>query len=469
MGDMGADRLRRLMAARHAPRIGVALLVLAAVGQSTAQAVALGDAGASKDASVLAMLYALPLCTLALAAVLPLVMLRPGAAAIVAVAANVLVLAALTTPTVAAMVAALIAVARLGAADGVQPPGWLGTAAQSAVGAAGAQFLAVALGLPFLVLALAKHGSVAAVLLAALVPLAAGAGIAFRARGVARTHSAAANALADTLLAHSARGERARIARELHDVVAHHITMISVQAETARLTTPGLPEAGARRLAEIGDTARAGLTEMRRLLGVLREDAQEAGAAVVSRQPQPGLGQLADLVDAARDAAGGGVRLIVSGPVAMLDPGVELAAYRIVQEALSNSRRHASGAAVDVELRYGADVLRLRVRDNGPGPVGAGAEGGGPGRAGAGGAGAGGHGLLGMRERALSVGGTLRTGPAAGGGFIVEAVLPANPVTAATAIPATATPATAASSPSASSPSASSAADSLPTESAVGR
>src|SRR6202034_2374988 len=198
-----------------------------------------------------------------------------------------------------------------------------------------------------------------------------------------------------------ARGERARIARELHDVVAHHISMIAVQAETARLTTPGLPAAGAQRFAEIGDTARAGLTEMRRLVGVLRED---VGAAVDDRRPQPGLAQLAELIDGAREASGAGARLIVSGPVAPFDPGVELAAYRIVQEALTNARRHAPGSAVDVELCYEAQTLRLRIRDNGPGPASsssaqaqASAEG--PG-----------HGLLGMRERAATVGGSLRTG-----------------------------------------------------------
>ena len=98
-----------------------------------------------------------------------------------------------------------------------------------------------------------------------------------------------------------------------------------------------------------------------------------------------------------------------------LDPGVELAAYRIVQEALTNARRHAPGAAVDVELRYADDVLRLRVRDNGPGPP---AEGAGPGLGS-------GHGLLGMRERAAAAGGSLRTGEASGGGFCVEAELPA--------------------------------------------
>ncbi|HEY4465877.1 MAG TPA: sensor histidine kinase, partial [Streptosporangiaceae bacterium] len=216
--------------------------------------------------------------------------------------------------------------------------------------------------------------------------------------------------IAGTLLEHTARGERARISRELHDVVAHHVSMIAVQAESARLTTPGMPAAGAQRLSAIGDTARAALTEMRRLLGVLREDARTGPA---ERQPQPGLQQLNELLDEARDASGTAARLIVSGPLAVLDPGVELAAYRIVQEALTNVRRHAPGAAVDVELHYGDDALRLRVRDNGPGP--------GPARD----TPPGGHGLLGMRERAAAVGGELATGEAPGGGFLVESTLPA--------------------------------------------
>jgi signal transduction histidine kinase len=247
---------------------------------------------------------------------------------------------------------------------------------------------------------------------------------------------------------HLARGERARIARELHDVVAHHISVIAVQAETARLTTPGLPAAGAERFAAIGDTARAGLTEMRRLLGVLREDAHLAEpdilapastapastapastapastapastAPAADRHPQPGLAQLGDLIDEAREASGSVVRLIVSGPVTRLDPGVELAAYRIVQEALTNARRHAPGAAVDVELRYDGDLLRLRIRDNGPGP----------------GIRHTGHGLLGMRERAAAAGGSLRTGDAPGGGFRIEAQLPAKALDTVTSAP----------------------------------
>jgi signal transduction histidine kinase len=212
--------------------------------------------------------------------------------------------------------------------------------------------------------------------------------------------------------------------------------MIAVQAETARLATPGMPAAGAQRLLQIGDTARAGLTEMRRLLGVLREDAQatatdapgadqsgtdQSGAdqSGADRHPQPDLRQLNELVDEARNASGTATRLIVSGPPATLDPGVELAAYRIVQEALTNARRHAPGAAVDVELRYASDALRLRIRDNGPGPSFASALAPVPTRE------AGGHGLAGMRERAAAAGGDLRTGAAPGGGFLIEATLPA--------------------------------------------
>jgi DNA-binding NarL/FixJ family response regulator len=193
-------------------------------------------------------------------------------------------------------------------------------------------------------------------------------------------------------------------------VVAHHISMIAVQAETGRLTTPGLPAAGAQRFAAIGDTARAGLTEMRRLLGVLREDAEQDTAseptlppAAPGRRPQPGLPQLGDLVDDAREASGGAVRLIMSGQADRLDPGVELAAYRIVQEALTNARRHAPGAAVDVELRYADDALRLRIRDNGPGQAARYRAG---------------HGLLGMRERAAAVGGSLQAGDARGRRFL---------------------------------------------------
>ena len=321
--------------------------------------------------------------------------LYPTVSAVLIAGAGIVSLTAFGRLTVAGLVALLLSGYRLGRA--------------------GARSVSVPLGLPFLVVVLVagvtSWAGTTGVLAAALVPVAVLAGTVERARTEARASLSTQQEMAGTLLDHAARGERARIARELHDVVAHHVSMIAVQAETARLTTPGMPPAGAERLSAIGDTARDALTEMRRLLGVLREDARTAGTAVTDRRPQPGLRQLNELLDDARDAAGTGARLILSGPPMALDPGVELAAYRIVQESLTNSRRHAPGAAVDVMLRYAGDALLLAIRDNGPGP--------------SAGAGTHGHGLLGMRERAAAVGGELRTGPAAGGGFLVEARLPA--------------------------------------------
>jgi signal transduction histidine kinase len=355
--------VQRLLSSPRVLAAGGCLLGLVAVGEALRRAVA---AEASLE-------FGLTLCLLAVAGTVPLGLVRPVAAAVLLSAAGFLSLALLDVLTVGAAVALLVAFVRVNAL-------W-------------AQALAV----PFVVLALAAPTFVS-VLFAVLAPAAVWAGIAANARKEALLHRAARQAVATALVEHTARGERARIARELHDVVAHHISMIAVQAETARLTTPGLPELGARRFSEIGDRARAGLTEMRRLLGVLKEDTAEL-------KPQPQLTQLIDLLDDARQSAN--ARLIVSGAPVPLDPGVELAAYRIVQEALTNARRHAPGAAVDVELRYGRE-LRVRVRDNGPGP-----------------ANPAGHGLTGMRERAAAVGGTLRAGPIETvGGFLVEAVLP---------------------------------------------
>jgi signal transduction histidine kinase len=380
-----AARGQRIAAAPLAPAVAGALLgVLAVAGTLTRAA---GTAAAPGPTGL-----ALVLAALATTVPLGLLWARPALAAPAVTAAAVVSLAAFHTLTVAGLAAQLVALYRLGRH--------------------GSAVLAAAAAMPYLVVALAHPPDGVAetflLLLVALAPVAAWAGIARRARSEAVEHSAARQVIAGSLLEHTARGERARIARELHDVVAHHISMIAVQAESARLTTPGMPAAGAQRLSAIGDTARSALTEMRRLLGVLREDAAGGGGG---RQPQPGLPQLAELLDAARDASGAGARLIVRGWLPGLDPGVELAAYRIVQEALTNARRHAPGAAVDVELRYTGGALAVRVRDNGPGP-----PPGGPG---------GGHGLAGMRERAAAVGGELRTAEAPGGGFLVAATLPA--------------------------------------------
>ena len=381
-----AGRGRRIAAAPLAPAVSGALLGVLAVAGTLARTTGTAvTPGPTRLALVLA----------ALATTVPLGLLwaRPVLAALAVIPAAVVSLAAFHTLTIAGLVAQLAALYRLGRH--------------------GSPALAAGLAMPYLVVALVHrpHGAAGAVtiLLASLAPVAAWAGIARRARSEAVAHSAARQVIAGSLLEHTARGERARICRELHDVVAHHISMIAVQAESARLTTPGMPAAGAQRLSAIGDTARSALTEMRRLLGVLREDSRGDDAA--GRRPQPGLPQLTELLDVARDASGAGARLIVRGRLPGLDPGVELAAYRIVQEALTNARRHAPGAAVDVELQYTAGALAVRVRDNGPGPPRAAPDGG--------------HGLAGMRERAAAVGGELRTGAAPGGGFLVVARLPA--------------------------------------------
>jgi signal transduction histidine kinase len=393
--DIGAgnhDKARRVAAVA-----GIVVLSVGACLQAFVVAVSMTQSqhsGGSVPIGQL-LLNALPLCLLALATTVPLGFARPLPAAVTVMLASA-VLLVLHCATIAGAIAVVLAAYRLGA---------MGAGRRL-------QFVAIALAVPFLFMALASR-DFSATLLASCVPIAAGTGFAIRAGRSETGEDEARAVLSQTLTEHLARGERARIVRELHDVVAHHVSMIAVRAETARLTTAGMPEAGAERLREIGDTARAALTEMRRLLGVLREDvaAQEVG----ERQPQPGLPQVAMLVDEARDAASGGssVRLIVSGPVASFDPGVELVAYRIVQEALTNARRHAPGAAVDVELRYAEDMLRLRIRDNGPGPGDDWP--------------ASGHGLLGMRERAATVGGKVHTGAAPGGGFLVEAVLPVKP------------------------------------------
>lgn len=404
--DRRADVVRRVAADRRAPMVFAVLLAVLAVGQAIAAAVSQSPVTSSGPLATVAtsgwLLASFAVLLPSLAATLPLGYFwdRPAVAATAICAANLLSLGVFRLLTIAGLVAQIIVLYRLGRR--------------------GPQLLAAGLTVPFLVLAFAapaghvtgpaSGGTALAILAASLGPLAACAGAALQTRSMAVQQTAASAAFAGTLLENTARGERARISRELHDVVAHHVSMIAVQAETARLATPGMPAAGAQRLSAIGDTARAALTEMRRLLGVLRED---SGVEIADRQPQPGLAQLNELLDEARDVSGIGARLIVSGWFTSLDPGVELAAYRIVQEALTNARRHAPGAAVDVELHFADDALRVRIRDNGPGPA---AE---PSQR------ATGHGLLGMRERAAAVGGEFQVGAAPGGGFLVQATLPA--------------------------------------------
>jgi len=231
-------------------------------------------------------------------------------------------------------------------------------------------------------------------------------GESMRKRGLAvAALDATQEAMAESIHARTVMEERARIARELHDIVAHHLSVIAIESEVARRTSPGLSAAAGGRLEAIASTAREALTETRRLLGVLREDTP----ADADRAPQPGLNELDDLIDKAR-ATGTPVRLIRQGTVARLPLSIDLAAYRIVQEALTNTRRHAPGAAVHVEVSYRDQALHLHVRDHGPGlPGGEPVEG---------------HGLMGMRERATLAGGTFSSGPAEGGGFEVDITLP---------------------------------------------
>jgi signal transduction histidine kinase len=198
--------------------------------------------------------------------------------------------------------------------------------------------------------------------------------------------------------------ERARIARELHDVVSHNLSVVILQAAGARAA--GGPGAGT--LEKIERSGRQALVEMRRLLGVLRQPGDQA--ALPDLAPQPGVAELAALADGVR-AAGLPVTLVIDGDPAGLPAAVDISAYRIVQEALTNVLRHAGPATVDVSISCGADEVLIDVSDDGAGPA-AGPQAGD------------GHGLVGMRERVALFGGDLAAGPRPGGGFGVRARLP---------------------------------------------
>ncbi|MFF1378456.1 sensor histidine kinase [Streptomyces sp. NPDC058308] len=205
--------------------------------------------------------------------------------------------------------------------------------------------------------------------------------------------------------------ERSRIARELHDVVAHHMSVISIQAQVAPHLVKDPPDELRENLEGIRENALEALTELRRVLGVLRAENPDAPEAA-PQAPLPTLDRLDGLLDNAR-AAGLSVHRESTGEPRPLPPGVDLSAYRIVQEALSNAIRHAPGSTVRIELAYARGGLRVRVTDSG-------ARSKAPPSPGAG------HGLLGMRERAAMLGGDLATGPTPDGGYEVSAFLPAN-------------------------------------------
>jgi signal transduction histidine kinase len=198
--------------------------------------------------------------------------------------------------------------------------------------------------------------------------------------------------------------ERARIARELHDVIAHHVSMIVLQAGAERSVLDDSHSSTRDVLLTVEQSGRSALTEMRRLLGILRDD--ESDAALT---PQPGLDDVPTLVGQLREA-GLPVDLRIEGDRRELPVGIELSAYRIVQEALTNALKHAGDAHARVSVRYGPDSLELEIADDG------------------GGAGSrtpgGGHGLVGMRERVALYGGRFQANRSPGGGFVVKAALP---------------------------------------------
>lgn len=199
--------------------------------------------------------------------------------------------------------------------------------------------------------------------------------------------------------------ERTRIARELHDVVAHAVSVMVVQAGAAQRTLGTDPARAGGAMLAVQESGRQALTELRRLLGVLRPG--DAGAPALS--PQPGLADLPGLAER-MGHAGLSVSISEDGSPGELTPGVELTAYRIVQEALTNVLKHADARRAAVVVRYAPDAVELEITDSGAGPVRTNADQG--------------HGLLGMRERAALYGGQFDAGPGCAGGYVVRARLP---------------------------------------------
>jgi signal transduction histidine kinase len=204
--------------------------------------------------------------------------------------------------------------------------------------------------------------------------------------------------------AEAVAGERATIARELHDVIAHSIGVMKVQTGAARLLLEENPARAKEALLAVEETGRQALGEMRRLLGILRGNEHESRLA-----PQPGISAIAALIDQVR-TAGLPVEIVVEGDPRALPPGIDLAAYRVVQEALTNALKHSEAARAEVSIHYRDTTLELSVTNNG--------------RAKRNGNGRVGHGLIGMRERVALYGGEFSAGPRSEGGFTVRARLP---------------------------------------------
>lgn len=209
--------------------------------------------------------------------------------------------------------------------------------------------------------------------------------------------------------------ERARIAREMHDILSHSVALMVVQAEAGPIAVRTAPDRAEAAFEAVAETGREAMTQLRRILGVLREDDGGDGP----REPQPGLADLPALVE--RVAAGSGLRVSydTSGRARPLPPDVQATAFRIVQEALTNAVRHSGASTVAVRLGHGPDALAVTVTDDGRGPAGPEAGPGGPYR---------GHGLIGVRERAAAHGGRARTGPGPDGrGFELTVTIPLAP------------------------------------------
>ncbi|WP_256961808.1 histidine kinase [Streptomyces sp. NRRL B-24572] len=215
----------------------------------------------------------------------------------------------------------------------------------------------------------------------------------------------------EAALRRAVEAERSRIARELHDVVTHNVSMMTIQAGAARTVLATSPELAREAMLAVEAAGRTAMSELRHVMGLLTMAADGPDpAADVALAPQPGLGRLTELTDRVR-SSGVPVEVAVRGVPVELPAGVDLAAYRVVQEALTNAVKHADGARVSVTVEYGADRLRVEVSDTGgrrrrmsePG---------------------GGHGLLGLRERLAVYGGTLDAGSRPHGGYRVRAVIP---------------------------------------------
>jgi signal transduction histidine kinase len=212
-------------------------------------------------------------------------------------------------------------------------------------------------------------------------------------------------------LRRAAEYERARIARELHDVVTHNVSVMVIQAGAARKVMDANPDEAREALLAVESGGRAAMTELRHVMGLLRMDSDDSDpTATTDLTPQPGLDRLEALVQRVRDI-GVPVELSTIGQPRPLPSGVELTAYRVVQEALTNTVKHAAGAAATVSVEYGTDELRVEVTDTGGTPTASASTGNR-------------HGLVGLRERLALYGGTLNTGPRLSGGYRVTALIP---------------------------------------------